>query len=68
MPKFADSAYGQSSMMAAPLIQGGYASTIGAPISQGGYTGLLLGVDQDAALQSAVRQLHFDGVPNHENM
>ena len=33
---------------------------------QGGYTSLLLGVDQDAA--SAVRKLHFDGVPNNENI
>jgi hypothetical protein len=33
---------------------------------QGEYTRLLLGVDQDAA--SAVRKLHFDGVPNNEKI
>ncbi|TVU05125.1 hypothetical protein EJB05_48276, partial [Eragrostis curvula] len=67
-PNFVNGVYGQSSMASAPLIQGGYASTVGASYMPGGYTGLLLGVDQDATLQSAVRKLHFDGVPNHENL
>jgi hypothetical protein len=33
---------------------------------QEGYTSLLLGVDKDAA--SAIRQLHFDGVLDNENI
>lgn len=70
-----------SSTIAVPLIQGGYdnttvpcymvgnSSTMSAPYIQGGYTSLLLGVDQNATSQSAVRQLHFDGgSSNHENM
>lgn len=70
-----------SSTMSVPLIQGGYdnptvpcymvgnSSTMSAPYIQGGYTSLLLGVDQNATSQSAVRQLHFDGgSSNHENM
>jgi hypothetical protein len=39
---------------------------MGVPYIQGGYTSLLLGVDQDAT--STARQLHFDGVPNNENI
>lgn len=46
----------------------GHSSVMGAPSIQGGYTGLLLGVDQAAALQLPARKLHFDGVPNQENM
>jgi hypothetical protein len=34
--------------------------------TQGGYTSLLFGVDKDAA--SAIRQLHFDGVLDNENI
>ena len=41
---------------------------MGTPYIQGGYMSLLLRVDQSATLQSAVRKLHFDGIPNHENM
>ena len=67
--------YGRSSIMAAPLIQGGYAtatmlnfandvygqpSTMSAPSIQGGFTSLLLGVEQDATLSSAARKLPFD--------
>lgn len=37
-------------------------STMVAPYIPGGYTNLLMGVDQDATLQTAVRKLHFDGV------
>jgi hypothetical protein len=33
---------------------------------QGGYTSLLFGVDKDVA--SAIRQLHFDGVLDNENI
>ena len=68
--------------MAAPFMERGYANAImpyfnyipnpstaeAAPYISGGYTNLLIGVDQDAAVQSTVRQLHFNGVPNHENM
>ena len=70
-----------SSIVSAPLIQGGYgnatmphfnmignSSTMSAPYIQGGYTSLLLGVDQGATLQSAVRKLHFAGGSIHENM
>jgi hypothetical protein len=39
---------------------------VDACVTQGGYTNLLLGVHQDAS--SAVRKLHFDGVPNNENI
>ena len=39
-----------------------------APYIPGGYTNLLIGVDQDATVQSSVRKLHSDGVSNHENM
>jgi hypothetical protein len=41
-------------------------SGIDASAVKGGYASLLLGVDQDAA--SAVRKLHFDSVPNNENI
>ena len=66
---------GRSLIMAAPLIQGRYAnatmltfandvygqpSTMSAPSIQGGFTSLLLGVEQDATLSSAVRKLPFD--------
>jgi hypothetical protein len=67
--------------MAAPFMQGGYAtptmpyfnyipgpSAMPAPYIPGGYTNLLIGVDQDATVQSTVRKLYFDGVSNHENM
>jgi hypothetical protein len=67
--------------MPAPFMQGGYAnptmsyfnyipdaSTMAAPYIPRGYTNLLIGVDQDATVQSTVRKLHFDGVSNHENM
>ena len=54
--------------MGPPLIQDGYASTMGAPCIQGGYTSLLLGVDQNATLQSIVIKLYFDWMPNHEYM
>ena len=75
MPKFSNDVYGRSSIMAAPLIQGRYAnatmltfandvygqpSTMSAPSIQGGFTSLLLGVEQDATLSSAVRKLPFD--------
>ena len=43
-------------------------STMHAPYIPGGYTNLLLGVDQDATVQSTVMKLCFDGVSNHENM
>jgi hypothetical protein len=33
---------------------------------QGGYTNLLFGIDKDVA--SAIRQLHFDGVLDNENI
>jgi len=67
--------------MDAPFLQGGYAnstmthfnlipepSAMAAPYIPGGYTSLLMGVDQDATMQTAVRKLHFDGVQNHESM
>jgi hypothetical protein len=41
-------------------------SMIDARGTQGGYTSLLFGVDKDAA--SAIRQLHFDGVLDNENI
>ena len=37
-------------------------SAMAAPYILGGYTGLLIGVDQDATLQTTVRKLYFDGV------
>jgi hypothetical protein len=62
--------------MDAPFMQGGHAnstmthfnliqepSTMAAPYIPGGYTRLLMGVDQDATMQTAVRKLHFHGVP-----
>jgi hypothetical protein len=65
----------------APLFHGGYdnapmrhfnmignSSTMPAPYIQEGYTSLLLGVDQGATLQSAVRKLRFARGSNHENM
>ena len=71
--------YDQSSTMAIPVMQGGNANATMSCFNmymsssvmdgggiQGGYTSLLLGVDQDAA--SAVRKLHFDGVPNNKNI
>ena len=80
MPNFANNVYGQSSSMIAQLLQEGYAnttmtqfnmygnfSTVGAPFIQGGYTNLLLGVDQAATLQPAVKKLNFDGLPDQGN-
>jgi hypothetical protein len=71
--------YGHPSTVAIPSIQSCYAnaamprfnmyvnsSGMDAHGVQGGYTSLLLGVHQDAV--SAVRKLHFDGVPNNENI
>ena len=43
-------------------------SAMAAPYILGGYTSLLMGVDQDATMQTVVRKLHFDGVQNHESM
>jgi hypothetical protein len=37
-------------------------STMAAPYIPGGYTRLLMGDDQDATMQTAVRKLHFHGV------
>ena len=67
--------------MDAPFVQGGYAnstmphfnliadpSAMAAPYIPGGYTSLLMGVDQDATVQTAIRKLHFDGVQNHQSM
>lgn len=67
--------------MDAPFVQGGYANStmphfnffantyaMAVPYKPGGYTSLLIGVDQDATAQTAVRKLHFDGVQNHESM
>ena len=67
--------------MDALFLQGGYAnstmthfnlipepSAMAAPYIPGGYTSLLMGVDPDATMQTAVRKLHFDGVQNHESM
>jgi len=39
-----------------------------APFIPRGYTSLLIGVDQEATVQTAVRKLHFDGVKDHKNM
>jgi hypothetical protein len=79
VPQF--NTYENPPFVAAPLTQGGYdnapmphfnmignSSTMPAPYIQGGYTSLLLGVDQGATLQSAVRKLRFTGGSNHENM
>ena len=73
MPDIANDVYVQSSSMAAPLIQSGYANTImpymnmygnssivGAPYIQGGYTDLLLGVDPAATSQQPIKKLNFD--------
>jgi hypothetical protein len=70
---------GHPSAVVIPSFQGGYtnvtipdfnmyvsSSGIDASAVKGGYTSLLLGVDQDAT--SAVRKLHFDSVPNNENI
>jgi hypothetical protein len=35
-------------------------SAITPPYIPGGYTSILMGVDQDATTQAAVRKLHFD--------
>jgi len=35
-------------------------SAMAPPYIPGGYTSLLMGVDQDATTQAAVRKLHFD--------
>ena len=43
-------------------------SGMAAPSIARGYTSLLMGVDQDATMQTAVRKLHFDGGGNHESM
>ena len=72
---------GNSSFLASLLIEGGYdnatiphfnivgnSSIMPAPYIQGGYTSLLLGVDQDATLQSTARKLHFAEGSSHENM
>lgn len=84
MQNFQNDVYGQSSTMAASLIQHIYVnaattmshfnmyekpSTMGAPYVQGGYTSLLLGVDQAATLQQPpIRKLYFDGVQNQEDI
>ena len=70
---FANDVYVQSSFMAAPSIQNGYANTVmpyinmygnssivGAPYIQGGYTDLLLGVDPAATSQQPIKKLNFD--------
>ena len=64
-----------ASTMPSPLFQDGYASAttpdstnsmleqssaMSAPYIQGGFTDLLLGVQQDAAMSSSARKLHFD--------
>ena len=64
-----------ASTMPSPLFPDGYASAtisditnsmpeqssaISAPYIQGGFTDLLLGVQQDAAMSSSARKLHFD--------
>ena len=80
-PENNDVEEGPSSAMDAPFVQAGYAtftmpqfslltdpSAMAAPYIPGGYTSLLMGVDQDASMQTAVRKLHFDGVQNHESM
>ena len=59
--------------MNAPFVQGGYTnvamppfnlfanpSAMAPPYIPGGYTSLLMGIDQDATTQAAVRKLHFD--------
>jgi hypothetical protein len=59
--------------MNAPFTQGGYTnvtmpqfilfanpSAMAPPYIPGGYTSLLLGVDQVATTQAAIRKLHFD--------
>jgi hypothetical protein len=81
LPHFASEAYGQSSTMAASLIEDRCADAtmphinmyrnsfvMGAQYIGGGYTNLLRGVDQAAALQPPARKLNFDGVPNEENL
>jgi hypothetical protein len=65
--------------MDAPFMQDGYSTiprfniiadptAMAAPHIPGGYTSLLMGVDQDASMQIAVRKLHFGRVQNHEFM
>jgi hypothetical protein len=64
---------GSSSTMNAPFAQGGYtnvimyqfnlfanSSAMAPPYVRGWYTSLLMGVDQAATTQDAVRKLHFD--------
>jgi secreted trypsin-like serine protease len=59
---------GASSTMNAPFVQGGYTNVTMPQFNlfanptamEGGYTSLLIGVDQDATMQAAVRKLHFD--------
>jgi hypothetical protein len=48
VPTFANDMYAESS------------TTMTAPLLQGGYTSLLFRVQQDAAMLSSVRKLHFD--------
>ena len=74
MLMFENEAYGQSSTMVTPFIQGGHAnatmpmfandvyqsSNMSAPFIQGRLTGLLLGVEQDATLSKSARKLHFN--------
>ena len=71
--------YGQPSTTTIVSMQGSYAnaaipgfnmhmtsSMMDARGIQEGYTSLLFGVDKDVA--SAIRQLHFDGVLDNENI
>jgi hypothetical protein len=59
---------GVASAMNAPFVQGGCTNVIMPQFNlfanpsamAGGYTNLLMGVDQDATTQAAVRKLHFD--------
>lgn len=48
VPTFANDMYAESS------------TTMTAPLLQGGYTSLLFRVQQDAAMLSSLRKLHFD--------
>lgn len=75
---FENEAYGQSSTMVTPFIQGRHAnatmpmfandvydpsSNISASFIQGGLTGLLLGVEQDATLQNL--QESYTSISSH---
>ena len=52
-PLFQDGPYTTNSMLE-------QSSAMSAPYIQGGFTNLLLGVQQDAAVSSSARKLHFD--------